>query len=75
MTTEPKLPPNIFFCRFNQMTAIEAYIIDAETVIDLLEAASTDLTASQAWRISAMKNLIETQNTSKGRDAEKEVEL
>jgi hypothetical protein len=73
MTTKPKFPPDISFGKTNLITAFEAYIIDGDTIRDIL-AAMDCKTASQAYRRAKLLEILE-QNTSEGRGAEKEVEL
>jgi hypothetical protein len=73
MTTEPKFPPDISFGKTNLITAFEAYIIDRDTIRDIL-AAMDCKTASQAYRRAKLLEVLE-ENTSEGRGAEKEVEL
>ena len=73
MTTEPKFPPDISFGKTNLITAFEAYIIDGETIRDILEAMHCK-TASQAYRRAKLLKLLE-KATSLARCAEKEVGL
>ncbi len=73
MTTEPKFPPDISFGKTNLITVFEAYIIDGETVRDIIDAMDCK-TASQAYRRAKLLEVLE-QNTSSDRGAEKEVKL
>ena len=61
MTTEPKFPPEVTFGRVNQMTSIEAYLIDGDTIRDLIAAASPN-TATQAFRVSRIREILEESN-------------
>jgi hypothetical protein len=73
MITEPKFPPDISFGKTNLITAFEAYIIDGDTIRDILEAMNCK-TASQGYRRAKLLEILE-QNTSPDRRTEKEVEL
>lgn len=61
MTTEPKFPPEVTFGRVNQMTSFEAYIIDGDTIRDLLAAVNPN-TATQAFRMSRIREILEEAN-------------
>jgi hypothetical protein len=71
--SEPKFPPDISFGKTNLITAFEAYIIDGDTIRDILEAMDCK-TASQAYRRAKLLEILE-QDTSEDRGAEKEVGL
>jgi hypothetical protein len=58
MTTEPKFPPDISFGKTNLITVFEAYIIDGDTLRDLLEATEPK-TASQAYRRAKLLETLE----------------
>lgn len=73
MTTEPKFPPDIRFSLFSTFLGKRSYLIDEETIRDLLEAVEPK-TASQAYRRAKLLEVLE-QDTSSDRGAEKEVEL
>jgi hypothetical protein len=64
MTTEPKFPPDISFGKTNLITAFEAYIIDGETIRDILEAVDCK-TASQAYRRSKLLEILEESTDEK----------
>jgi hypothetical protein len=76
MATEPKFPPDIFFCPFSDWqdkVGEQRYLIDEDTIRDILDVMHCK-TASQAYRRAKLLEVLE-QNTSEGRGAEKEVEL
>lgn len=61
MTTEPKFPPEVTFGRLDQITALEAYLIDGDTIRDLL-ATVNPTTATQAFRMSRIREVLEENN-------------
>jgi hypothetical protein len=76
MTTKPKFPPEITFCQFSDWRdtpSQQRYLIDGDTIRDLLEAMNCK-TGSQAYRRAKLLEILE-QDTSSDRGAEKEVEL
>jgi hypothetical protein len=64
MTTETKFPPEVTFGRVNQMTSFEAYLIDGDTIRDLI-ASSSPNTATQAFRVSRIREVLEEANREK----------
>jgi hypothetical protein len=56
--SEPKFPPDISFGKFDQIIAFEAYIIDGDTIRDMLSAMDCK-TASQAYRRAKLLEVLE----------------
>jgi hypothetical protein len=56
--SEPKFPPDISFGKTNLITAFEAYIIDGDTIRDILAAVNPN-TATQAFRMSRIREILE----------------
>ena len=61
MTIEPNFPPEVTFARFPPLTAVEGYIIDGDTIRDLIAAVSPN-TATQAFRVSRIREILEEAN-------------
>ena len=70
---------NILFTKFSSITVMETWLIDKDTLLNLIHAASGNhqLTAPQATTLSNIKEILEEEllNTSSDRGAEKEVGL
>jgi hypothetical protein len=58
MTTEPNFAPEVTFGRVNQMTSFEAYLIDGDTIRDLIAAVNPN-TVTQAFRVSRIREILE----------------
>lgn len=69
MTTEPKFPPDILFCPARLTLSMKCYLVDENTIKDILKAMDCK-TASQAYIRAKLFEVIE-QNTSEDRCAEK----
>lgn len=70
MTIEPKFPLSIKFNLFSTFLGRRNYLIDEDTIRDLLEV-SEPKTPSQTYRRAKLLEILE-QNTSEGRGAERE---
>ncbi len=64
MTTETKFPPEVTFGRLDQITALEAYLIDGDTIRDLIASVKPN-TATQAFRMSRIREILEEANREK----------
>ena len=49
---------DILFCRFSQIQTTEAYIIDRDTLVDLLDAVAASLTYTQKQRINVIQEVL-----------------
>jgi hypothetical protein len=58
MLTESSFPPEVNFSKFKMVMSFEAYIIDGETVRDII-AAMDCKTASQAYRRAKLLEILE----------------